>query len=293
MTNLLRSVYPSASFDKSYANYLTYLEFTNKHAAESKSLATELPKWVNSSSDLSVLDIGSGTGRLAHTVRDLYGDSRAFSMTLIEPAMSAVANIRANFSYDKRIQIHQTSFQSYLESSPTRRFNLVLASHVAYYFDDRAELLRAMISQVAPGGVLCCVAGSISLLQHHLYKELMQQIMNDPSINRSFGLDGYGACAEELELIGFNEGYIFDSIEIPGRMTFTSEQVSNGATALQSETTCLSNHFCISLGFLFRVHVSTIFLKRDLVLSYLMAHDAYSLGIDIPCSEKLLFLRCQ
>lgn len=292
MTDALYSAYPNVSFDASYANYLAYLGFSNKLAAESTSLATELPKWVKNPTELSVLDIGAGTGRLAQTVLDLYGSSTSrFSMTLLEPAVSAAQDMHAQFAADKRIEVHQTSFQSFLESGQKRQFSLVLAADVAYYFRDRDKFFRALLSLVAPGGVLCCIVGSISLFHHSLYRELLQAILLDPSVERSFGLDGYGACAEELELIAFNEGYIFDSTDVPANLLFTPEQIQQGANALQNKAECFSNRFCISLGFLFRIPISVIFAKRELVLEYLKTNDAYNCGIDIPCSEKLLFLR--
>jgi SAM-dependent methyltransferase len=292
MTSKLSSVYPSASYDESYAHYLAYLGFSDKLASESAGLTAELPKWIGNSPTHSILDIGAGTGRLARTIHDMFGDcGRPFSMTLLEPASTAVQELHIQFGADKRVEICHADLQSFINDNCQARYSLVLASQVAYYFKDRVNFLRTIYSLVAPSGVLCCIVGSGSLFHHSLYTEVLREIFKTHPIKRSFGMDGYGACAEEIELIGFNEGLLFQSTDVPARLLFTPDQIHEGAKALEHIETSYLNHLCISLGFLFRIPISTIFASRHLVLEYFQVHDSYIYGIDIPCHERILFLR--
>jgi SAM-dependent methyltransferase len=294
MNNSLDLPHSGSSFDSGYANYLAYLGFANKQSTESTSLETELPKWLVSKDHISVLDIGGGNGHLSAVVRDISeAKSRNLDMTILDPASASVEKIRHVFFDDARTDVIQTSFQTYIQNVNGKQFDLVFASHVVYYFEDRREFFRSMLELLAPGGLLCCIAGTVSLFQHSLYQELLPDIWRDSVVQRSFAVDGYGGCAEELELIAFNEGRIFTSVEVPSSVSFTAEDVRLGAEALLREDTYKSNGFCMSLEFLFRTPIEVIFSKREAVFEYLTKHRATETGIEISCADKLMFLRNQ
>lgn len=292
MTQLLASVYPSISFDLSYQNYQRYVGFTDKHAQETSALQIELPKWVTAKQQVSVIDVGAGSGRLATTLHQLYGDTdEGFSLTLLEPAPQAAEALRKTFTNDSRVDVSCESLQEYMEGVPARRHSLVLASHVNYYFEDRHEFFQAMLRLLLPGGVLCCISGSISLLQHPFYLELGQAIWAQSGVERSFGLDGYGSCAEELELIAFHHGYAFESTSSEAALVFTPTQVQDAIQALNSLDTCAGNDVCSCFAFLLRVPVDAIFRARQHVREFVSKYAGDQVGIRIKCEDKVLLLR--
>ncbi len=292
MTSLLTSIYPSISFDLSYSNYLTFLQFSDKHVCEINSLSTLLPKWLGKRNKLTALDIGAGDGSLARTLFELYADTtEQFSLTLLEPALVASEKLQSDFAHDSRVEVVAHSLQDFIDTGQEARYDFILASHVCYYFEDRAELYEALCNLLAPGGVLCCIVGSISLIEHSLYQELMSQILQDISVERSFGFDGYGSCAEELQLISFCSNHLLSSVSVTTSTSYSPDQISQAAQALNSLATCMENDLCRSLGFLWRIPIDVVYRKRQLILNYFDKYSAYTEGIHIPSEDKIMFFQ--
>jgi SAM-dependent methyltransferase len=289
---LLTSVYPSISFDISYENYAHFLTFTDKHEHEADALALALPDWVESSGRLKAIDIGAGSGRLATVLMRLFGQRGVdLSVTLLEPAGQAARAMREAHRDDPRVEVEERSVQDYLESRPSEVFDLVLASHVNYYFEDRSAFFAAMLSMVRPGGTLCCISGAISLLHHPFYRDLGPLVWRSPGVDRSFGLDGYGACAEELELIAFQEGYVFTTYRSPASLTCRADDVRRAIVALRSLETAMADSVCRCFGFLLRVPVEAIFRARQHVVGFCQDHQLDKTGLRIECEDKVLLLR--
>lgn len=290
MNRLLTSTYPSISFDLSYANYFTYLQFTDKHQSETHSLEKILPEWIGNRRCLKALDVGAGNGRLARTVYDIGIRAEDFSLTLLEPAIVAAEILRNNFQHDDRVVVLEQSLQEML-SANDGLFDFILASHVSYYFEDRDEFFNSMCNLLAPGGVLCLISGSISLLDHPIYRELMPRVLDYGESERTFDLNGYGSCAEELQLIGFNKGRILSTTRVPASMSFSASQIEQAVKALSNKDTCFNNDLCKSLGFLWRTSIETIFEKRELIQVFLERQLAENSGILIPCEDHIMFFK--
>lgn len=290
MNRLLTTAYPSISFDLSYASYFTYLQFTDKHQSETHSLENLLPEWVGDRRCLKALDIGAGSGRLARTVYDIGVKAEDFSLTLLEPAIVAAENLRKDFQHDDRVVVLEQSLQEMLSANDDL-FDFILASHVSYYFEDRDEFFNSLCNLLAPGGVLCLISGSISLLNHPLYRELMPRVLDYGAGERTFDLNGYGSCAEELQLIGFNNGRILSTIRVPASMSFSASQIEQAVKALKDRDECFNNDLCKSLGFLWRTSIETIYEKRELILDFLERQLAENGGIIIPCEDHIMFFK--
>ena len=292
MSQLLASVYPSTSFDVSYDNYRRFLSFTDKHDHEATALATELPKWVTPGGAVSAIDVGSGSGRLAQTIHRVYSAAGGqFSLTLLEPAVHAAEALDEAFATDPRVSVACQSLQEYLGPPQVAKHSLVLASHVNYYFEDRREFFLSMLDLLQPGGVLCCISGSLSLIEHPFYTELGPQVWQSLGTERSFGLDGYGSCAEELELIAFNSGHAFRTLRSPASLSCSASQIRAATEALSSLNTCIEDEVCRCFGFLLRVPVEAIFRARRHVRAFLSHYQAEQLGMRIECEDKIMFLR--
>lgn len=292
MSRLLTSVYPSVSFDLSYENYKQFLSFTDKHAHETDALESALPGWVLPAAHVSAIDVGAGSGRLAAVLLRLFGDlGDRFAVTLLEPAGQAAEALQVAFTDDRRVQVDARSLQDYIQESTSAAFDLVLASHVNYYFEDRSAFFEAMLELVRPGGVLCCISGAIALLDHPFYRELGQRVWGMPGVERSFGLDGYGACAEELELIAFEQGYAFTSIRSPASLTCSAEDVQRAVNALRGLETCMADPVCRCFGFLLRVPVDAIFRARQHVFDFISRYEIDKIGLRIDCEDKVMLLR--
>lgn len=291
---LLTSVYPSISFDVSYENYAHFLTFTDKHEHEADALTSALPSWLEPTGRLETIDVGAGSGRLAAVLLRLFGDRGAdLSMTLLEPAGQAARAMRETYRAEPRVVVEEHSVQDFMESRADAAFDLVLASHVNYYFEDRSAFFEALLSLVRPGGTLCCISGAISLLQHPFYRDLGPRVWNTPGVDRSFGLDGYGACAEELELIAFQAGYVFTTLRSPASLTCRAADVRRALAALRSLETAMADSVCRCFGFLLRVPVEAIFRARKDVLEFCQDHHLDKRGLRIECEDKVLLLRKQ
>jgi SAM-dependent methyltransferase len=292
MSQLLASVDPSTSFDISYENYSRFLTFTDKHDQEATALTTELPKWVVPGGTISAVDVGSGSGRLAKTLHRIYSTAGGeFSLTLLEPAVRAAEALDEAFAGDLNVIVACQSLQEYLGPPQGAKHSLVLASHVNYYFEDRRQFFDAMLDLLQPGGVLCCISGAISLLAHPFYVELGAGLWQLPGTERSFGLDGYGSCAEELELIAFNGGHAFHTFRSPASLSCSATQVRSAIKALNSLDACINDELCRCFGFLLRAPVDVIFRGRHQVREFLVRHRADQLGMRIECEDKIMFLR--
>lgn len=289
---LLTSAYPAISFDISYENYSRFLTFTDKHEHEADALASALPIWVGSTGKLRAIDIGAGSGRLASVLLRLFGErGEDLSITLLEPAGQAASAMRSAHQDDPRVVVEEHSVQDYLESNAGVAFDLVLASHVNYYFEDRSSFFEAMLGLVRPGGTLCCISGAIALLDHPFYQELGSLVWRSPGVDRSFGLDGYGACAEELELIAFQHGYVFTAYRSPASLMFGVEDIRRAMAALSSLESAMEDSVCRCFGFLLRVPVEAIFRARKHVLAFCHDHQLDKNGLRIECEDKVLLLK--
>ena len=292
MSRLLTSIYPSTSFEVSYTNYSRFLTFTDKHAHETVGLAETLPAWLPPGSKVTGIDVGAGSGRLARTVCDIYGGERDdFSLTLLEPAENAAEVLRKDFAGQFGVDVACRSLQDLASDPSCPKYSLVLASHVNYYFPDRQEFFDTMLDLVKPGGLLCCISGSISLVDHPFYSVLGPAVWQTPGVERSFGLDGFGACAEELELIAFNRGHAFHSIRSPASLVCTPTQVQNALKALASLEKCAEDDLCRCFGFLLRVPVEAVFRARNHVRQFLTDQGAAERGLRIECEDKIMFMR--
>lgn len=292
MNRQLISQYPGISFDHSYANYATYLQFTDKQQNESSGLASLLPRWLgHHRTRLRALDVGAGNGRLAQTIHDLYATiTDDYSLTLLEPASIAADTLVERFSQDKRVAVIAQSLQEMIEESP-EPFDFVLASHVSYYFEDRDAFFNTLCDLLAPDGVLCLISGSISLLDHPFYSELMPAVLDFGAGKRSFDLVGYGSCAEELQLIGFNNGRILSTTRVPASMSFTNAQLKSAINALKNWETCQANNLCRSLGFLWRTSIETVFEKREMIAGFFERQLTKKGGMTLPCEDHIMFLK--
>ena len=292
MNRLLASVFPSTSFDVSYANYSRFLAFTDKHDHEATALAEALPLWLAPGDNVTAIDVGAGSGRLARSLCGIYGGGPGdFSLTLLEPATKAAETLEREFANQRGVTVACQSLQELASSSRRTKHSLVLASHVNYYFRDREEFFDIMLELLQPGGVLCCISGSISLIDHPFYRELGPAIWQMPGAERSFGLDGYGSCAEEMELVAFNRGHAFHSIRSPASLVCTAEQVQRALKALTSLDKCMEDDLCRCFGFLLRVPVEVIFRARQRVRDFLGRRGAAETGMRIDCEDKIMFLR--
>lgn len=290
---LLKSTYPSASFDTSYEEYANFLKFTDKHDHEVNSLEALLPGWLSRTNTLSVLDVGAGSGRLATVLQRVLSNlsGSSYSLTLLEPAQQAANALRVAFAGDRRVEVDARSLQQYVETPRFRSHDLVLASHVNYYFKDRTAFFEALLDLVRPGGTLCCISGAISLLEHPFYRDLGPQIWRTPGVERSFGLDGYGACAEELELIAFEHGYVFASTRSPASLNCGPEAILLAVQALRSVESCRLDPICRCFGFLLRVPVDAIYRARQHVLAFIASNQLDQAGLRIDCEDKVMLLR--
>ena len=171
------------------------------------------------------------------------------------------------------------------------RLNMELQAECSHHFEDRREFFLSMLDLLQPGGVLCCISGSLSLIEHPFYTELGPQVWQSPGTERSFGLDGYGSCAEELELIAFNSGHAFRTLRSPASLSCSASQIRAATKALSSLSTCIEDEVCRCFGFLLRVPVEAIFRARRHVRAFLSHYQAEQLGMRIECEDKIMFLR--
>lgn len=138
--------------------YLRGLEYLRELSNEEEELATTLVAlWrprIEAAGTVSVCDFGSGFGDLALRTLSCLGEAYPSTVMRIElvDAEPALAE-HARLLLERELGFPTTSWGTHEFFVSDSRFDLILASHVLYYVQDRAALIAALLRRLNSGGL--------------------------------------------------------------------------------------------------------------------------------------------
>jgi ubiquinone/menaquinone biosynthesis C-methylase UbiE len=145
--------------------YNKYLNFLIKYSNEKEVLSKEILNYFQPTKDMTFLDIGAGEGSITTNIASLVKET-----TAIESNHGLANQLRQN-----SIKVIEADYQSI---DLDKKFDLVLASHVIYYFEsvNWLSMVGKMYRGLNEGGKLCVVffansGGFYELFSEHYSEE--------------------------------------------------------------------------------------------------------------------------
>lgn len=141
-----------------------------------------------------ILDIGCGTGKLAHRLITHHRDARVFGIDLSESMIQAAQHHVAN-----ETRIHLSVADSEHLPFETNTFDYITCSNSFHHYPDRPAALREMHRVLKPGGRLFLTDG---------YRDnWFGWVIYDVFVTRFEGGEVYHASAEEFFRIFVDTGF--------------------------------------------------------------------------------------
>ena len=140
------------------------------HVAEAR-VEAEVLDLVGAASYQSILDVGTGTGRMLQVLAP--AAARAVGLD-VSPAMLAVARANLDEAGLRHVQLRQGD--AYAIPPDLARFDLVIVHQVLHYLDDPLRAVREAARALKPGGRLLIVDfaphAEETLREHHAHRRL-------------------------------------------------------------------------------------------------------------------------
>lgn len=149
-----------AQFDKSYRLFSQFCDSDDWHLIL-KVVAGAVVKYAgNPSCQISILDVGCGSGAATQTVcEQIYARTGCFpSLSVVEPSSMARGRLASNTLHNTDCgPLHHTV--EHLDNLPTDlKVDVILFLHSTYYIDDLENNVKRLVnSHLRPGGAICAL----------------------------------------------------------------------------------------------------------------------------------------
>jgi len=224
-----------SALDIGFRRYQDYILHGDKHDVLESHFRDVLPGLVSRKKTFHVLDIGVGTGRLTKLVYQILdAEGLAPKLVALEPSDVAAAEFAKTLGrLTSKISFQRSSF---IVGTPLdhSRFDLVLAAHVWYYFDDKEGFVQQIMSLLKAGGHAIFVATSISVLQNPLYQTILPLLRAKDDLPRTFESDGTTGFAEEIEHVLFENNIVYRRVVLPSRIVFSRSEIEEDLRLIES-----------------------------------------------------------
>lgn len=164
-----------------------------------------------------IVDIGAADGELTRNILSLCSDKVRY-VTTIEPSIQRAAILR-----DIAHTIEHDGFDMWHMNNRDTKADFILASHVAYYFDNPTDAVKRMASHLNPDGTLGIIladwrSGKTELFNSANTQDLSYRVYDD-AFPRQINGDALAA-----ELSSNSEFEVSQPIRVPVPMRFKSEE---------------------------------------------------------------------
>lgn len=274
-----------------YERYLDYIRFADKTDVLAQYLRAEIyPAVQERSRPLKVLDIGGGTGRILSSLL-LFARERGCEVqaTVLEPAENAAQILIEQFSDCSSVEVVINRFEHWIIDNQVS-FDLVIASHVMYYFHDRRRFVEDCLARVSAGGKLVLVATSLTILANELYQRILPTFLRRADLPRTDQFDGAFGFVEELELALFSLGRLYTASILPSRLAFPAELVRAAFEALRLARGAADQDLFKVLSFLWHYPSEILVDETEPWLEYLQPIVQASLGLQLTYEDKVIIV---
>jgi SAM-dependent methyltransferase len=219
-----------------FLRYQDYLIHGDKHDVLERHLAQHLPGLLKAKQSVRMLDIGVGTGMLTRFMVQLLDQSGIkVEIVALEPSRRAGKCFKETMgNLIKRVDLQLRPFTIGADLDPIP-YDLVLASHVCYYFEDKEAFVEQVMNSIRDGGFAIFVATSISIMQNPLYQTILQRLREKEELPRTFASDGSMSFVEEIENVLFDKNVMFEREVLPSHITFSVEEIAQEMRNLKSD----------------------------------------------------------
>ena len=248
-----------------------------------------LPKLCARFDRIKILDIGGGTGWIDNRILQFSEEQqKEIQITILEPAENAAHDLYGRFEGFENVHILEERFEDW-DKEKNECFDIVIASHVMYYFRDRKNFVERCLARVNAGGMLVIVAVSISILQNDIYQTILPAFRRQSNLPRTDVYDGDFGFAEEIEHILFSLNQVFTLKVLPSKLFLPASTVLSALSGLGSEEVVEQDLFT-TFSFLWHfppeVLAGQIELWRDFLEPLVRQHA----GLNINYEDKLIFV---
>jgi len=268
-----------------FRRYKAYVRHATKHDLLERYIAQWLDEKRATPKVLDVLDIGAGTGRLgAALLKAAKQRSVTVNLVAVEPCQSTALELRKTLSNyavaGNTVSVRENVFEE-LESGFRGQFDLVLASHVSYYFADLASFVSDAIRATKDGGEVLFIGTSTTIMQNDVYQTLYRQLRRNTLLPRTLESDGFFTFGENLELELIDQNARFAKSSMSSTITFELDEIAATVRALEEGA---PGPVLEAMAFLWRYPDAAMLTIReewlDLLMRLLAAHTPLVLAYD-------------
>jgi len=158
------------NYSKEYDNLLKY---STPYIELLDSLKILIAKYTSNKSDVSVLDVGAGTGNISKLIEDSVAPKQIKRMVLVEPSTEMLAFARTKLK-GQNIDYLPINFEDF---QTTNKYDFIVCIHALYLMDDPESLIERFSKYMHEDSVLviCDIGSEIKIskwTRHLLYANM-------------------------------------------------------------------------------------------------------------------------
>jgi len=255
------------SLEGGFRRYKAYVRHANKHDLLERLIHGIVRDRVGTVEQLDVLDVGAGSGRLTRAVVDSGQElGMPVRVVALEPCVAAAAEMRktcaVNGQEDVQIELREVGLEEQSRIA-SERFDLLIAAHVSYYFDDLDAFLSQLRSIAKPGGELLLVGTSVSIMQNRVYQTILRKLRSRDEFPRTFHMDGNFTFAEDIELALVRANLRYARSVLRSSIIFCPEDINQTLTSLRAPRPDCCGPVIQAMAFLWRYPCSALMAFRE------------------------------
>jgi len=242
--------------------YLHFTRLSDQKFVEAHWLANQIRPLYENHDDLNhpfrVMDVGTGEGQFIAEILNKLGKLRKgkfhrfISATLIEPdrgfnPILEKLSLQLQSSISCEILINTSTLEAWLDRHMLERFDLILFSHVLYYFDSTTleQVILKCLERLRPQGIICLIVchtdSWLAEFRNHLVK-----------MNPAHAIHPFITHNPVLELLS-NKGISWHCSDVRSKLIYKG-RLENKNASFQKEGVTIEE----VLSFLVKVRASVI-----------------------------------
>lgn len=253
---MVQDLTPLESGFRRYEDYVTY---GDKHDVLEQHFKERIPELLANRRKLRMLDIGAGMGRLTKLFVHL-SERLAIKaeINVLEPSHRARVRFEETLGGD--LQYVNLRPQHFTIGAPLdpEPYDLILAAHVCYYFEDKSVFVQQMMNSLSQDGIAIVVATSISILQNPIYQTILARLRSREDLPRTFASDGKMGFAEEIEYALFDQNIVYTRDVLLSHVSFSPVEMARELDVLVTSNGVLAGPLLKVIAFLWQYETASL-----------------------------------